>query len=158
MQEYQTNEFSYYNDIQFMSLLHRTIESYLKFKRSCDIARQILKDNCHDFVISIDSTERDSNYNSIMVAANQRNIPVDLSIYSFDCSLEEVAYVLNAMCGLELSWLDEHRYIFDRDDFSSYTDEEEKTINFYNSLISNLSLEQISCAEDSLDDQYILYL
>lgn len=158
MQEYHTNEFIYYSDAQFMCLLHRTIEGYLKFKRSCDIAKQILKDNCHDFVISIDSTERDSNYNSVMCAANQRNIPVDLSIYSFDCSLEEVAYVLNAMCGLELSWLDEHRYIFDSEDNSSYSDEEERTIKFYNSLISNLSLEQISSAEDSLDDQYILYL
>lgn len=154
MQEYK-NEFSDYSDVQFMCLLHRTISNYLKFKRSCDIAKQLLKDNCHDFVLSIDTTERDSNYNCVINAASQRNIDVDLSIYSCDCSLEEVAYILNAMCGLELSWLDEHRYIFDG---VSYSEEEEKTILFYNSLISNLNFEQILNAESSLDDQYILYL
>jgi hypothetical protein len=147
-----------YSDAQFLNVLHRTIESYLKFKRACDIAKQILKDNCHDFFITIDSTERDSNYSSVMYAANQRNIPVDFSIYSLECSLEEVAYILNTMCGLELFWLDEHRYIFDNEQNGSYLDEEDRVVSFYNNLISNLSLEQISAAKESLDDQYILYL
>ena len=74
--ESQLNELSKYNDAQFMCLLHRTIEGYLKFKRSCDIAIQLLKDNCHDFYISIDSSQQDSNYSEVMRVANQRNIPV----------------------------------------------------------------------------------
>ena len=156
--ESQLNELSKYNDAQFMCLLHRTIEGYLKFKRSCDIAIQLLKDNCHDFYISIDSSQQDSNYSEVMRVANQRNIPVDLSVYNIECSLEEITYILNAMCGLELCWLDEHRTYFDNDENTSYVEEEDNTLMFYGNLISNLSLEQISIAENSLDDEYVLYL
>lgn len=158
MSAYQTNEFSSFNDVQFMNLLQHTIEGYLKFKKACNIAKQILKDNCHDFFISVDSAEKDINFNFIVRAANQRNVSIDLSIYDSECSLEEVSYILGTMCGLELSWLDEHRYIFDADDGISFLEEEEKTVSFYNNLISNLSIEQICEAEDSLDSEYILYL
>ena len=156
--ESQLNELSKYNDAQFMCLLHRTIEGYLKFKRSCDIAIQLLKDNCHDFYISIDSSQQDSNYSEVMRVANQRNIPVDFSIYNVECSLEEITYILNAMCCLELCWIDEHRAYFDNDENTSYVEEEDNTLMFYGNLISNLSLEQISIAENSLDDEYVLYL
>lgn len=153
-----SSEYMLYSDAQFVAMLYRSIEKYLKFKRSCTIAEKLLNENCHDFYISIDSEAEDYSYKCMINAANQRNIPIDYSIYNLDCSVEEIASVLSTMCGLELSWLDEHRTIFDTcdDKVASYYDEEEKIISFYRTLISSLSLEDISRVEEDLEDTYML--
>ena len=109
-------EFRRYSDFQFNAILLDVVQKYFRLKKSCEIAEKILKENCHDFYFPLDMSEINNSYCEVMNVAAERNIPVNYSISDFECSVEEVAHVLNTMCGLELSWLDENRVIFDKDD------------------------------------------
>ena len=59
--------------------------------------------------------------------------------------------VLDAMCNLELVWLDEHRYIFTEENAcdGTYEEEEERTLGFYRAIIKGLTVEQISMASEN---------
>jgi rubrerythrin len=148
-------EFRRYSDFQFNAILLDVVQKYFRLKKSCEIAKKILKENCHDFYFPLDMSEINNSYCEVMNVAAERNIPVNYSISDFECSVEEVAQVLNTMCGLELSWLDENRVIFDKDAFYI---EEENTLEFYKNLISNLTDEQISSFGSVIDDVYMLSL
>lgn len=151
-------EFRRYSDFQFNAILLDVVQKYFRLKKSCEIAKKILKENCHDFYFPLDMSEINNSYCEVMNVAAERNIPVNYSISDFECSVEEVAHVLNTMCGLELSWLDENRVIFDKDDVDAFYIEEENTLEFYKNLISNLTDEQISSFGSVIDDVYMLSL
>lgn len=137
------------SDEELSLFINSNVENYLKLKKSCEIAKSLLKENCHDFFVTLSTTQEDSDYSRFLQLAELRNINV---LYTYDnvvCKVEDVVPVLNAMCTLELSWLDEHRYIFDENPGAgSYFEEEENTIKFYRGLIKNLSNEQISVASE----------
>lgn len=158
MIEGQISDLSVLNETQFLAVLQGTVRNYLRFKKACDIAVQLLKDNCHDFYVSIDSSINDSLYNRVMKDANNRNISVDLSVFDSNCSLEDVVHILKEMCGLELFWLDENRAFLEEGSNTAYLDEEESTVKFYGSLISGLSEDQILSAKKNLDDRFYLGL
>jgi hypothetical protein len=150
----------YVSDTDFTMLVYRYVEKYLKLKKSYEIAKRILSENCHDFFISMDFECEKSNYNNLMYLANKRNLDIDVSMSNLECSIEEVSCILKTMCGLELTWLDEHRYIFDSSDDKcvSYFQEEDNTLKFYSSLISNLSSDDIKRLSENISDEYMLSL
>lgn len=142
------------NDQELSLFINSNIERYLKFKKSCEIAKKLLKDNCHDFYISLSTAQEDSDYVHFLELASLRNIEVLHTYDNIECDVSDVASVLDAMCVLELSWLDEHRYIFEEENScdGTYYEEEDRTLKFYRSLISGLSNEQISLATESYEE------
>ena len=149
-----------FNDTDFYMLVYRYVEKYLKLKKSYEIAKRILSENCHDFFITMNFDCERSNYNNMLELAKKRNLNVDVSLLSVDCSVFDVCSILKTMCVLELIWLDEHRAIFqsDSDINSNYFVEEENTLKFYSGLISGLSADEVDMISKSLDDDYFLTL
>lgn len=134
--------------------INTNIERYLKLKKSSEIAKKLLKENCHDFYISLSTVQEDVDYVHFLDLANLRNINV---LYNYDnvvCTVEDVSMVLDAMCNLELVWLDEHRYIFTEENScdGTYEEEEERTLRFYRSIIKGLTIEQINMATESYEE------
>lgn len=144
------------DDIEMAQFININVERIMRFKKACEIAKKLLKNNCHDFFISLNTTEEDVEYNHYLELSRAKNIKITSSYDELDCSIEDVASVLKAMCILELTWLDEHRYIFNGEE-EKYYEEEDSTINFYSSLISSLNNEQINSASDTFEE-YILSL
>ena len=150
----------YISDTDFTVLVYRSIERYFKLLKSYEIAKKLLDENCHNFFVAMDFDSEVYTYNNLMYLANKRNLDIDVSISNLECSIEEVSCILKTMCGLELTWLDEHRYIFDSSDdkSASYFQEEDNTLKFYSSLISNLSSDDIKRLSENISDEYMLSL
>lgn len=148
--------YGYYNmsDEELSFFINLNIERYLKLKKSCEIAKRLLKDNCHDFYISLSTVQEDCDYVNFLNLANIRNIEILHTYDSVVCGIEDVALVLDTMCSLELTWLDEHRYIFVEENAcdGTYEEEEDRTLKFYSSLIKGLTEEEISFATESFND------
>ena len=141
------------SDEELSLLINSNVENYLKLKKSCEIAKKLLRENCHDFFVTLSTAQEDSDYSRFLYLAELRNINVLYNYDNVECKVEDVVPVLNAMCTLELSWLDEHRYIFDENPSEcAYFEEEENTIKFYRGLIRNLSDEQIKMATESYSE------
>lgn len=141
------------SDEELSLFINSNVENYLKLKKSCEIAKKLLRENCHDFFVTLSTAQEDSNYSRFLYLAELRNINVLYNYDNVECKVEDVVPVLNAMCTLELSWLDEHRYIFDENPSEcAYFEEEENTIKFYRGLIRNLSDEQIKMATESYSE------
>ncbi len=141
------------SDEELSLFINSNVENYLKLKKSCEIAKKLLKENCHDFFVTLSTAQEDSDYSRFLYLAELRNINVLYNYDNVECKVEDVVPVLNAMCTLELSWLDEHRYIFDENPSEgAYFEEEENTIKFYRGLIRNLSDEQIKMATESYSE------
>ena len=141
------------SDEELSLFINSNVENYLKLKKSCEIAKKLLRENCHDFFVTLSTAREDSDYNRFLYLAELRNINVLYNYDNVECKVEDVVPVLNAMCTLELSWLDEHRYIFDENPSEcAYFEEEENTIKFYRGLIRNLSDEQIKMATESYSE------
>lgn len=141
------------SDEELSLLINSNVENYLKLKKSCEIAKKLLRENCHDFFVTLSTAREDSDYSRFLYLAELRNINVLYNYDNVECKVEDVVPVLNAMCTLELSWLDEHRYIFDENPSEcAYFEEEENTIKFYRGLIRNLSDEQIKMATESYSE------
>lgn len=153
MSKSKKNVSNYYNmnDQELSLFINSNVERYLKFKKSCDIAKKILKDNCHDFYISLSTYQEDLDYVHFLDIANLRNINILYNYDNVECTAKDLVPVLNAMCILELSWLDEHRYIY-TENSEAYYEEEDKIIGFYKFLISSLSDEQVSLATESFEE------
>ena len=140
-------------DEELSLFINSNVENYLKLKKSCEIAKKLLRENCHDFFVTLSTAREDSDYSRFLYLAELRNINVLYNYDNVECKVEDVVPVLNAMCTLELSWLDEHRYIFDENPSEcAYFEEEENTIKFYRGLIRNLSDEQIKMATESYSE------
>lgn len=141
------------SDEELSLFINSNVENYLKLKKSCEIAKKLLRENCHDFFVTLSTAQEDSDYSRFLYLAELRNINVLYNYDNVECKVEDVVPVLNAMCTLELSWLDEHRYIFDENPSEcAYFEEEENTIKFYRGLIGNLSDEQIKMATESYSE------
>lgn len=141
------------SDEELSLFINSNVENYLKLKKSCEIAKKLLRENCHDFFVTLSTAQEDSDYSRFLYLAELRNINVLYNYDNVECKVEDVVPVLNAMCTLELSWLDEHRYIFDENPSEcAYFEEEENTIKFYRGLIRNLSDEQIKMATESYSE------
>lgn len=141
------------SDEELSLFINSNVENYLKLKKSCEIAKKLLRENCHDFFVTLSTAQEDSDYSRFLYLAELRNINVLYNYDNVECKVEDVVPVLNAMCTLELSWLDEHRYIFDENPSEcAYFKEEENTIKFYRGLIRNLSDEQIKMATESYSE------
>lgn len=141
------------SDEELSLFINSNVENYLKLKKSCEIAKKLLRENCHDFFVTLSTAREDSDYSRFLYLAELRNINVLYNYDNVECKVEDVVPVLNAMCTLELSWLDEHRYIFDENPSEcAYFEEEENTIKFYRGLIRNLSDEQIKMATESYSE------
>ena len=153
MSRSKKNVSGYYNmsDQELYLFINSNVERYLKFKKSCEIAKKIVKDSCHDFYISLSTHQEDLDYNHFLDLANLRNINILYTYDNVECTVEDVLPVLEAMCILELSWLDEHRYIY-TENCDAYYEEEEKVVEFYRFLISGLSNEQINLATESFEE------
>ena len=137
------------SDEELSLFINSNVENYLKLKKSCEIAKSLLKENCHDFFVTLSTTQEDSDYSHFLALANFNNINILHNYDNVVCEVKDVAPVLSAMCTLELSWLDEHRYIYDENlGCDSYFEDEENTIKFYRDLIKYLTQEQISMASE----------
>ncbi len=143
------NPYVTYTDDQLLA----SIESYLVYKKSCEVARMLVVECCHDSYETVDTSIEESNFNSCLSVAISRNIPVDLTLYDLKCSIQDVAKVLHHMCGLELNWLDEHRHAIVDSDFIF---EEENIVLFYRDVIKELSDEQITEIEKKLSGDFSL--
>ena len=153
------NSYCNMNDQDLSFFINTNIERYLKLKKSSEIAKKLLKENCHDFYISLSTVQEDVDYVHFLDLAKLRNIDILHNYDNVVCTVSDVASVLDAMCILELSWLDEHRYIFNVENSSegTFEEEEDRTLRFYRSLISGLSDEQISSVTESYTE-YVLSL
>lgn len=141
------NPYLTYTDDQLLA----SIESYLVFKKSCEVARMLVVECCHDSYETVDTSVEESEFNSCLSVALSRSLPVDFENEDLKCSKHSVAQVLHHMCGLELNWLDENRYHIVDCDFIS---EEENIILFYRDMIKTLTLEQISEIEKKLSGDF----
>ncbi len=145
------NPYATYTDEQLIE----SIESYLIYRKSCDVARMLVVECCHDSYEMVDTTEEECKFNSCLTIALERKIPVDLTNSDLRCNLRSVASILDHMCGLELSWLDENRHCISDNDFIL---EEENILLFYRGMIKELSEEQIFEIEKKLCGDYSLVL
>lgn len=150
----------YISDSDFTMLIYRSIEGYFRLMKSYEIAKKLLEENCHNFFVAMNFDNEEYTYNRMVDLANKRNLDIEVSMSSLECSIVEVINILRTMCGLELSWLDEHRYIFESssDKCLSYLEEEDNTLKFYTGLISNLTTADIKRLGQNISDEYILTL
>lgn len=145
------NPYLTYTDDQLLA----SIESYLVFKKSCEVARMLVVECCHDSYETVDTSVEESKFNSCLSVALSRSLPVDFENEDLKCSKHSVAQVLHHMCGLELSWLDENRHALIEKDYMS---EEEDILLFYGGVIKELSDEQILDIERKLNGDFSLVL
>ena len=109
------NPYLTYTDDQLLS----SIESYLVFKKSCEVARMLVVECCHDSYEIVDTSIEESKFNSCLSVALSRSLPVEFENENLKCSKHSVAQVLHHMCGLELSWLDENIHAIVEKDYLS---------------------------------------
>lgn len=145
------NPYLKYTDDQLLA----SIEAYLIYKKSCEVARMLVVECCHDSYEIVDTSYEECNFNSCLSVALSRSLPVYFENDDLKCSKQSVAQVLYKMCGLELTWLDENRYAIIEKDFIS---EEQDIVIFYRDVIKELSDEQIKEIEAKVSGNYSLVL